>query len=128
MIAYPMYGEYVIRGKLQEATSQLSDMRVKMEQYFMDNRRYDVAGGTPCGLTAAQLAPPGIRYFAYGCAAGATLGQTYVITANGVVTQGMGGFQLTINESNVKRTITAGSGWITPNPDTCWIQKKGGDC
>ena len=134
MIAVPAYTDYVTRGKIQEATSQLSDLRVKMEQYYMDNRRYSSAA-TVCGVGAVPMAPPNVRYFSYGCVsagANATGDQTYTITATGVTTQGMGGFVFTINEGNTKSTtITAGSaaanaGW-TGNA-TCWIQKKGGAC
>ena len=37
-IAIPSYSEYVRRGRITEAISALSGMRVKMEQYFQDNR------------------------------------------------------------------------------------------
>ena len=39
-IALPSYQEYVTRGKITEATSNLADMRVKLEQFFQDNRTY----------------------------------------------------------------------------------------
>ena len=39
-IAIPSYSEYVRRGRVTEAISALSGMRVKMEQYFQDNRTY----------------------------------------------------------------------------------------
>ena len=39
-IAIPNYSEYVRRGRVTEAISALSGMRVKMEQYFQDNRSY----------------------------------------------------------------------------------------
>ena len=37
-IAIPSYRNYVIRGKIPEATSNLSGQAVKMEQYFEDNK------------------------------------------------------------------------------------------
>ena len=40
VVAIPAYGDYVIRGKLVDATTQLSDGRIKMEQFFQDNRAY----------------------------------------------------------------------------------------
>ena len=44
-IAVPNYQEYVRRARASEATSALADMRIRMEQYFQDNRRYT---GGPC--------------------------------------------------------------------------------
>ena len=39
-IAAPSYADYVRRGRIVEAVTRLSDQRVRMEQYFLDNRRY----------------------------------------------------------------------------------------
>ena len=134
MIALPAYNDYVTRGKLQEATSQLADLRVKMEQYYMDNRRYSAAAGI-CGPGAVPVAPPTVKYFKYACGsagANATGDQTYLITAAGDPAQGMGGFNFTIDEANNKTTVitpasaAANAGW-TPAA-TCWVQKKGGAC
>ena len=47
-VAIPMYRDYVIRSRIIDATSKLSDFRVRMEQYFMDNRTY--ANGANCGI------------------------------------------------------------------------------
>jgi len=49
-IGIPAYNDYVTRGKLVEATSALSDGRIKMEQYFQDNRTY-VGGTCPAATT-----------------------------------------------------------------------------
>src|SRR6266542_902969 len=47
-IAYPNYVDYITRGRIIEGTSKLSDFRVRMEQYFMDNRTY--VGPSPPGV------------------------------------------------------------------------------
>ena len=39
-IALPNYADYVTRGKITEATTALSDMRQRYEQFFLDNRSY----------------------------------------------------------------------------------------
>jgi len=39
-IAIPAYRDYVIRGKIMEATSNLGDMRIKLEQFYQDNRTF----------------------------------------------------------------------------------------
>ena len=133
-IALPSYTQYIKRGKIQEATGMLADMRVKMEQYYMDNRRYstDAAGGT-CGIgnSPATTLNLKVKYFTFSCAPGDTKAgvgdQSYVITAAGVASEGMSGFAFTINQANVKKTTGVGTGWTLPSGD-CWVQKKNGQC
>ncbi len=120
-IAIPMYGDYVTRSKTQQATSGLADARVKLEQFFLDNRTYQGGGGTwTCGTPR-----PTARYFTFTC--DAPTASTYTVTASGVATEGMAGFVYTINESNAQgSTFTGLSGWN--NSATCWITKKGESC
>ena len=70
--ALPFYNDYVMRSKLVEGTSALSDGRIKMEQFFQDNRTY-LNGPTPAATT-------NFTYVAVG-----TL-STYTITATGLNT------------------------------------------
>ena len=70
-IALPSYRGYVLRGQIQELTSTLTTQRVRMEQFYQDNRTY--ANGGACGI-----APSGI----YTCAT-ANAGQTFIYTATG---------------------------------------------
>jgi len=107
-VAIPSYTDYVTRGKLVEGTSALSDGRVKMEQFFQDNRTY--AGGP------APAATPNFTY----ASSNRTLG-TYTITATGIGT--LSAFSYTINESNTKTSDTP---WGAST--TCWVVKKGGAC
>ena len=44
-VALPAYGDYVRRGQLPEAFSGMADLRVKLEQYYQDNRSYGTSGG-----------------------------------------------------------------------------------
>ena len=39
-IAIPAYSDYIKRSHIIEATSRLSDLRVRLEQFFLDNRTY----------------------------------------------------------------------------------------
>ena len=55
-IAIPSYTDYIRRGRLTEALGRLSAMRVKMEQYFQDNRVY--TGAVPATDTIAPLLQP----------------------------------------------------------------------
>lgn len=107
-IAIPSYTDYVKRGKAAEATSTLADARVRMEQFFQDNRTYD---GGPCPVDGA--------YFTYNC--GAPDATTYTITATGV--GDMSAFSFDINQANTKNSTFdghAGAG--------CWLTSKGGTC
>ena len=110
-VALPNYTDYVTRGRIPDATSNLASMRVQMEQYYQDNRTY------------ACTALPTSQYFTFTCA---TVGTTYTLTATG--TGPMAGFVYTINELNAKATTgaPAATGW-TSNL-TCWVTKKGGGC
>ncbi len=119
-IAIPAYTEYIQRGKLVEATSNLSDMRVKMEQYFQDNRTY--VGACVAG-TAAPL-PTG-RYFTYACSNLSTTG--FTVTATGIDAQGTSGFAYSIDQTNTRTTATLPTGW-TGAGSNCWVLKKDGSC
>lgn len=113
-VAYPAYTDYVTRSKIAEATSGLSDGRIKMEQWFQDNRTY--AGGPVPSATAN-----------FTFARSNDTATTYTLTATG---QGaMAGFTYTINQNNERRTTAAPAGWAAPAmPANCWITKKGGAC
>lgn len=117
-VALPAYTDYVKRGRIPQATNNLASMRVKLEQYFQDNRTYvgACAAGTVAPLPAADN-------FTYTCP---TLSATaFTVQAQGSGT--MAGFTYTINESNAKVTTDVPSGWGTA-PISCWVTKKGGVC
>jgi type IV pilus assembly protein PilE len=107
-VGLPAYGDYVKRGKLVDASAQLSDGRVKMEQFFQDNRTY--AGG-PC--------PAATKYFTFTCE---NLGTTtYTLIAHGAGT--VAGFDYQIDQSNSRSSTTPwGDG------ATCWVMRKGEAC
>lgn len=111
-IAVPNYTEYVKSGKAIEATSALAEQRVRMEQYFQDNRSY--AGG-PCTPAADS-----VRYFSFSCATNAS---TYTITASGNASDGMAGYTYTVNHNNIK-TSSLPDG----TSGNCWLTKKGSTC
>lgn len=119
IVALPAYTDYIMRGKIPDATSNLAATRVQMEQYFQDNRNYGTAPGA-CGVTM-----PTSSYFTFSCTGTGTPLTTYTITATG--TGSMAGFTYTITETNTKATPAAPAGW-GPTSTTCWITKKGGAC
>ena len=119
-IALPSYSDYVKRGKIVEATSTLSDMRVKLEQYFQDNRTYVGA------CAAGTVAPiPVLKYFTYTCSNLSATG--YTVTATGNAAQSMTGFIYTIDQNNARVTQSLPSGW-SGALSTCWVLKKDGSC
>lgn len=119
-VALPSYQEYVLRGKITEATSMLSDLRLRAEKFYADNRTY----------VGFNQTAPGARYFTYACddgAGGAVAQNLFRCTATGVAAQGMSGFEYTINQSNARgSTFTSRPGWV--NSTTCWVSKKGETC
>jgi type IV pilus assembly protein PilE len=123
-VGLPMYTDHIRRGKITEATGALSELRLRAEKWFADNRTYLNAGGTAIGFNTVIA---NARYFSYACASGATPPTTYTCTATGVLAQGMNGFVYTINESNTRgSTFTGLPNWN--NSATCWVTKQGETC
>lgn len=127
-IALPAYGNYVIRGKIPDATSNLAAKRVLMEQYFQDNHTYLANGacafdgpGSPDTLSS--------KYFTFTCQPAVT-GAGYTYTATGNAPGTMAGFSYTVDQSNNKSSAIvapANSRWIAAS-NTCWIINTGGQC
>lgn len=117
-IAIPSYRDYVIRGALPEAFSILAGHRVKMEQFFQDNRTY-VGGGACAADTTAS------KYFDFTCGATPTaVGYTLTATGKGAMT----GFVYTINQTGAKTSAITTTGWSNPSPNSCWATRKDGSC
>jgi prepilin-type N-terminal cleavage/methylation domain-containing protein len=116
-IAIPSYKDYVIRGRLVDATNALSSTRAKLEQHFQDNRSYATVGTftTPCASSTVGL-------FAITCVSDAT---TYTVTATGSGI--VNGFIYTIKQDGTQATTGTKTGWGS-FPVTCWQLKKGGSC
>lgn len=120
-IALPSYTDYVKRGKIVEATGNLANYRVQMEQSYQDNRNYGTAGGA-CGVNV-----PTDKYFTYTCVVGGT-NQTYTATAKSKANVGLGpvdAFTYTVTETNVKATTKFDN--VTQTA-ACWITRKGESC
>lgn len=118
-LAYPSYQDYLIRGRIPEATSALATKRVEMEQFFQDNRTF--VGAPTCNADAATS-----RWFTIACTAGTVTATTYTLRADGV--GAMAGFAYTVNQANVKASAITRPGWNDPNPNTCWAIRRDGGC
>jgi type IV pilus assembly protein PilE len=116
-IAMPSYSRYVTRGNLVEATNALSEYRVRMEQFYQDNRSYQNGAGA-CGVPA----PAGLQNFAVACAIAAG-GQAYTATATGAGSTN--GFVYTINQANVRATTSLPTHWgaLPADAATRWVTR-----
>jgi type IV pilus assembly protein PilE len=116
-IAIPNYSRYVTRGQLVEATNALAEYRVRMEQFFQDNRTYANAGGA-CGAAL----PANLTNFGVACAIAAG-GQAYTATATGAGSTA--GFVYTINQANVRATTGLPAHWgsLPGDAGTRWVTR-----
>jgi type IV pilus assembly protein PilE len=121
-IALPAYTRYVARAKIVEAMTALGDYRIKMEQYFQDNRNY----GAP--TSACPVAVSASAYFNFSCAVGsASPAVAYTATATsvaGALGASTGDYTYTINESNAKSTTKFMGGAVVK---ACWLI-RGDEC
>ena len=122
-VAYPSYSDYTTRGKMTEATANLGGLRVNLEQYYQDNRKYNGAASGACGVA---MPTTDVKYFTFTCASSVASGagdQKYTITATGNA-KGMTGFVYTIDQNNNKTSTIASPAdtakWGTGDA-TCWI-------
>jgi type IV pilus assembly protein PilE len=138
-VALPSYQSYIRRGQLQEAFANLSDYRIKMEQYYQDNKNYGLATGTVCAsdgssgagttpvvpswsVTSGAFAPAGSKYFTYTCATTGSA-QAYIFKAAGKTGLATAGYEYTIDQSGAKVTTLYKS--AAPSPAaSCWLSNS----
>jgi type IV pilus assembly protein PilE len=120
-IAFPSYTAYIQRGRISEAVSSLATTRVRLEQFYQDNRNYGSTASL-CGVTM-----PTTEHFTVTCnwGAGGTA-QSYLLTATGNAASNMSAYAYTVDQSNVQST-TAFPG-AASLPVNCWLQRKGQSC
>ena len=114
-IALPAYTDYVTRSRIIEATSNLANKRIQLEQYFQDNQTFDTAPACDDDTATSD-------YFDFTCTVQSVT--TYTLRAQGK--SSMAGFTYTIDQDNVKATTAVPSGWDTNA--SCWVRAKGGIC
>jgi type IV pilus assembly protein PilE len=124
-VAIPSYSAYVTRGRITDAVKGLSEMRLKMEQYFQDWRTYTTGDANDSCQVGAGPAPvpAATSNFTFSCT-GRSATQ-YTVVATGI--NNMTGFVYTINQANVQATTQVPADW----PMTCsthWLLKKGDSC
>ena len=117
-IALPMYSDYVLRGRIPDATSNLSALAVRMEQAFQDNKSYRSGTTTDCAVDASKIQS---KSFDFSCDA-KTASSAFKLTATGKAAT-MKDFEFTLNEKGEK-TSKGKTGWTTGT--NCWITSKSG--
>ena len=119
-IALPAYSDYVLRGKIPDAISNLAAKRVAMEQFYQDNKTYLNGPGCTADSTSS-------KYFSFSCS---VAGTSTLYTLQAVGTGSMAGFTYTVDQSNTKGSAIASpapTGWQATST-SCWITNKGGAC
>lgn len=110
--AVPNYRDYVLRADNADALSALNSTKLKLEQYYQDNRTY--TGACDPGSRAN---PPTLEKFVINCFLN---DNSYSLSAVG------NGFTFGLDEKGNYETTTAPSGW--PTNSDCWIIHKNGTC
>lgn len=113
-IAIPSYQNYVMQGRIPDATANLANKRAQMEQFFLNNRSY-------VGAPACTNDDTSSKFFTFSCTD--QTASSFTIAATGK--ESMTGFTFSINQSSERKTVAAPTGWNTGN---CWISKKGESC
>ncbi len=118
--AIPSYNDYLRRGEITEAFNNLTSSRMKLEQYYQDNRNY---GAGTCAGGAPIVNPNDVKYFDYTCTT-TNADQGYLITATGKTGTGTVGYVYSVDEGNSKTTLSfKGAGVNKP----CWLA-RGSEC
>jgi type IV pilus assembly protein PilE len=121
-VGLPSYRNYTLRGKIPEATGNLAGMRVKLEQYYQDNRTY-VPATAGCVTDSTTS-----KYFDFTtCSGGAETRTATGYTLFAIGKGSMAGFSYSVDQANARSsTVTGVSGW-TGN-SSCWVTRTGGEC
>lgn len=123
-IAIPSYDDYVRRGQVQEAFHFLSDYRIKMEQYFQDNKNYGTSAcgnGTKTPKWAEDLTKADAKYFSFSCSLS---GGGYEMVAKGTRGRAVG-HEYSVNEENLQKTKKFKN--VDSPGKNCWLM-KGSEC
>ena len=108
-IGMPQYTEYLNKGKLSEGQSMLSELQLRQEQYYQDNRIY------LNGMTPRQTS----TIFSTVSCVTANTNQTYTCT-------------VTAPSLSVSYTVTESGAKTTTKPDgstaSCWLKSISGSC
>lgn len=122
-VALPSYTGYLQRSRIAEATGDLTATRVRLEQFYQDNRHY----GSTAAACGVPLPNDGSKPFTYSCTWGSTASnQSFVLRATGTANGPMAGHTFTLDNNNTRATTAFPD--ADGLPRACWISKRGDTC
>ena len=118
-VAYPAFTDFILRGRIVDATNELSSLRADMERHFQDNRTFETAGTftSPC-RTARKVGS-----FTVSCTGDGNLtATTYTLVAVG--SGAAANFIYTLDQAANRATTGGAFGtcaveWLTKRGQTC---------
>lgn len=116
-VALPSYTDYVRRGHATDAVASMGTYRVRMEQFYQDNRNYGTAGSGVCGPAGL----PTNSKFGITCTLSDDA-QSYVVEAQGTFSGSVSRYRL---DQGGNRTTPVFKGQAVAK--TCWVI-KGSEC
>ena len=117
-VALPQYSAYVRRAQITDAVNQLSDMRVRLERFYQDNRNYGSTAAV-CGVPN----PANTASFTFSCDWDVG-GTTQFFTARAVGAGGLVGYDYSINQSDARTTVNFAG---VASGANCW-RIRGTEC
>ncbi len=113
-VALPAYNDYILRGRLVDATNALASMRARMEQFYQDNRTY--VGG-PCATSST------VKSFTVVCNSADISATAFKVTATG--SGATAGFTYTINQTGTTTSQVSSAWGSSTCTGTSFLMKKG---
>ncbi|MDQ7072382.1 MAG: type IV pilin protein [Gammaproteobacteria bacterium] len=101
IIVLPSYTQYIRQAKITDATDNLTQISLMMEQAYQDNRSYRTAGANTCSIANFTT-----DFFSFSCISGSNTSYTW--TASVLSTAGMGAlgdYKYSIDQDNNRLTM-----------------------
>ena len=118
-VAIPGYRDHMLRARIPEATSTLSALAMRLEQYYQDNQAYGDTQG-------CAVAMPADEFFRFECSTD-NGGQSFLLKASGKSPGAMSDFVFTLDQNGNAMTTQLPAAWGTA-PFNCWISKRSSTC
>lgn len=118
-VAVPGYRDHMLRARIPEATSTLSELAMRLEQHYQDHRVY--GDTTSCAITM-----PANQFFTFNCSS-QNNGQSFLLTASGNSPGAMSDFVFTLDQNGNAMTKKLPATWGN-TPFNCWINKRSSTC
>jgi type IV pilus assembly protein PilE len=119
-VAYPAFTDFVLRGRIVDATNELSSLRADMERHFQDSRTFETSGvfKSPC------LTPRTVGSFTVSCTGDGSALSANAYTLVAVGSGAAANFVYTLDQAANRATAggafgTCASDWLTKRGQTC---------